>query len=140
MTSSAREILRKAESLALQTKAKLSSTHLLIVMCESEGTIPEVVLRDLKVSQAMLRTSVEKEPRSESLESLREAIFSVAKSLNHHYPGAEHILLAVCGNRHWNGAIALEAIGVNLDSIETLVFEVLGEDLQKFRESSGRPC
>ena len=149
----ARRVFGYAQEEAQNLKHNYIGTeHLLLGLIHEENSTASVMLRNIGVEGAKIRTGVEfivgrgdpnfpqpqagLTPRSKRV--IEEAV-NEARHLGHSYIGTEHVLLGMLREGEGIAAGVLESQGVNLEKARTALVHVLSNPQQSTSEQAQEP-
>jgi PII-like signaling protein len=139
-TDRARHIIESAKQLAVKSRrVYVDSVDVLLAMLRENTGVAGTVLAHLNVDvdivERCLREQVSRdEPSAAYLAALDAKSLAEAKWLDHHYPGTEHLLLALCEIRPSAATDVLTRLGTQPRDICKEVLELLGlhDDWQRW--------
>jgi ATP-dependent Clp protease ATP-binding subunit ClpC len=126
LTDRARHIVAFAEVTAKSNSQNFTTAHLLVGILKEENNIGCKVLERLGVRLERVEIQLTDTVEDVSLGEFELAVKQAARSLDHWYPGAEHLLLAICRTEGCSAARVLQAMDIDLRMIELDVLRLLG--------------
>jgi ATP-dependent Clp protease ATP-binding subunit ClpA len=129
-TDTCRQVMQKANREAMLTNSQyISCGHALVALTNSDSDPIAELLRDLgaqpektraQVSR-LLKTEKRDLPESPHLKKVVGYMLEIAKNLCHENIGTEHLLLGLLRDRDCIAVRALEAMGLDIDSLQAEV-------------------